>query len=246
MNNLGVLHLASGRYDQGSELLTTALEILREVSGDEHPQTLQTFVNAGIVRYRLGEFEDAIEIMEEALELHERIRGRNHASTLSVANSLAAMYARVGREEERERILTETLAAQRETLGENHFDTLITRMNLAKVRYDREEYAAAEPEYAEIVAKFEQHYPEHFIGAIVRTMQGRCFMEMEQYQEAETAFTEAYTKLTTIFDATHNDAREVARTLADLYTRLDRPEDAARWKAASEAQPPTQTPDGDG
>jgi len=188
MNNLGALHLSSGRYREGLELLTAALAILRDVNGDEHPQTLQTMVNTGVVHYRLDEFEKAIEILEEALELHKRIRGENHASTLSVANSLAATYGRVGRNQERERILTETLAAQRETLGENHFDTVITRMNLAKVAYDRGDYVGAEPEYADVAARFEEHYPDHFIGAIVRTMQGRCLMEMSQYDKAEAAF----------------------------------------------------------
>lgn len=234
MNNLGVLYVYTGRFEEAAEILPKTLEILREVGGDENPQTLQTMANLGAAYQRLGRLDDAIAVFEQALPLHERVLGPEHRATLVTAANLAALYGMRGEQGKRESLLTKTLATQRRVLGEDHMDTLMTRMNLAKVSYDRGEYEAAESEYADINARFSEHYPDHFLGGVVRTMHGRCLMELRRYEAAEGELKAAYEQVVATLGVQDRHTREIATTLADLYTRWDHPEEARGWREAGD------------
>lgn len=234
LNNLAALYIYTGRFPEAADAFPRALEILREKRGERHPQSMQAMANLGVTYHRLGRHADAVAVLEEALPLHREVLGPRHRSTLQVAASLASIYGRVGERDKQEQLLSETLAAQRTLLGENHLDTLVTRMNLAKVSYDRRQFDVAEPEYSELVARFGAHYPDHFLGSIVRTMQGRCLMELVRFTDAERELLGAHEGMAAKLGPRHDHTREVARTLADLYTRWERPQEAERWRAIAE------------
>jgi tetratricopeptide (TPR) repeat protein/predicted Ser/Thr protein kinase len=230
MNNLVVLYNYTGRDAATAELLPRTLEILREVHGDTHPQTMLAMVNLGVTYFRLGQTEEAIPLLEEALALRTSVFGAEHRRTLSVASSLAAGYGRVGRHEDQESLLRETLAVQERVLGADHFDTILSRMNLAKAPYDRQEYEAARAGYARAAEQFAAHYPDHFLGSVSRMMLGRCLARLERFEAAEVELTRAYDRLVTLVGAEHRHALEAASDLADLYTRWGKSEQAERWR----------------
>jgi len=232
MNNLATLYVYTGRHEQAAAMFVRALAVLRAVHGDHHPQTLQTLGNLGGAYNALRRIDDAITTLEESLALHRAALGPEHRSTLLVAGNLAAVYGAKGRNDERAALLAETLAAQERVLGENALDTLVTRMNLAKVAYDRKDYPTAEADYGALLARFETHFPQHFFAGVVRTMHGRCLMELTEYERAEAALLKAHELFVSIFGASHRNSIEAATTLVDLYTRWNRPADADRWRAA--------------
>ncbi|MBK7403100.1 MAG: serine/threonine protein kinase [Phycisphaerales bacterium] len=231
INNLATLDAYTGHDAEAAEMFAHALTILRKVGGDRHPQTLQTMANLGGVYSRLRRYDDAAATLEAALPLHRDVLGPEHRSTLLVASNLAAVYGFLGRQEEKRALLSQTLEVQRRVLGEQHLDTLVTRLNLAKVAYDGGDFAEAEPAYADLVRLFTANYPEHFLGGVARTMHGRCLMELECFEEAEAELTGAYDQISGRMGAGHNHAKEIASTLADLYTRWGRAADAATWSA---------------
>lgn len=231
MNNLGVLYSDLGRREESAAMLERALPALRFASGDRHPQTLQTLANLGVLRYQLGDYDRAVEFLEEAKRLHAEVLGPGHADTLAVSSNLAAVYNRAGRPADGEALLRQTLTAQTDALGENHFNTLLTRMNLAKTDYDRADYARAQSEYADLVERFAEFHPDHFIGVIVQTMLGRTLTNLEQYDEAETVLTAAYDRMEAMFGPDDPRSRGIAGALVDLYEASERPEDTDSWRA---------------
>lgn len=236
LNNLAAVQQARGDLEPAAETMRAALDALRASSGEKHPQTLQTMMNLGVITHRLGRTAEAIDVIEPALALHREVLGPEHRSTLLVAGNLAALYGIVGRTGEQTTLLEDTLALQRSRLGETHFDTLMTRMTLAKTAYDRAEHALAADRYQALAADFAEAYPDHFMGGIARTMRGRCLMELERFEEAESALIPAYDHMAATVGPEHGHAAEVARTLADLYGRWGRHEQQERW--ASLAGPP--------
>lgn len=230
MNNLVVLYNYTGRNADSAELLPRMLAVLREVHSDTHPQTMLAMVNLGVTYLRLQRDEEAIPLLEEALTLRTSVFGAEHRRTLSVASSLAAGYGRVGLYEKQEALLTETLAAQERVLGPQHFDTILTRMNLARVPYDRGDYEAAAIGYANAAEQFAAHYPDHFLGSVSRMMHGRCLLRLERYEASERELRQAYERFAVLLGAEHRHAHEAAADLADLYTSWGRPDRAEHWR----------------
>lgn len=235
MNNLVVVYNYTGRTEQSAKILPRALAASRRLYGDAHRQTALAMVNLGVTYFRLGRTEEAIELLEEAIRVRTQVLGEEHRRTLSASSSLATMYGRVGRMEERQQMLARTLEIQRRVLGPDHFDTLLSRMNLAKVDYDRSLFGEAARAYAEVGEGFETHYPDHFFSGVCRMMCGRSLTELGRHEEAEASLLRAHRHFVATLGEGHRHVSEVARDLAHLYEVMGQTEDAAAWSERANA-----------
>jgi len=237
MNNLIVVYNHTGREAKTLTLLPRALDVLREVHGDAHPQTVSAMVNLGVTYLRLRRNEEGIELLEEAYALRQRVLGQEHRRTLGVASSLAVGYGRAGRDEEQESLLVKTLAIQEREIGMEHIDTILTRMNLARVAYNRKQYESAASQYGNAADQFLTHFPDHFFGGISSMMQGRCLTSLERFEDAEEALMRSYDQIALTLGREHQHAFEAASDLVTLYARWERPEQVERWKLATVPTP---------
>ena len=111
--------------------LSAAVEVIEDVLGPNHPDTLATRNNLAFAYDSVGRFDEAIELYERVLADQERVLGPDHPDTLTSRNNLASAYDSVERFDEAIELYERVLADQERVLGPDHPDTLTTRNNLA-------------------------------------------------------------------------------------------------------------------
>ena len=111
--------------------LSAAVEVIEDVLGPDHPDTLIARDNLAGAYEDVGRFDEAIELSERVLAEQERVLGPDHPKTLTVRNNLAGAYHSAGRFDEAIELLERVLVGSERVLGPDHPDTLMTRNNLA-------------------------------------------------------------------------------------------------------------------
>ena len=91
-----------GRLEEAEAEHRAVLEIRRRVSGEEHPDTLDSRNNLALVLGDLGRLEEAEAEHRAVLEIRRRVLGEEHPDTLTSRNNLASVLNGLGRLEEAE------------------------------------------------------------------------------------------------------------------------------------------------
>jgi tetratricopeptide (TPR) repeat protein len=138
-------------------------------------------------------------------------------------------------------LLAELLAIRRRVLGDRHPDTITTLGNHAAALWWAKRYADAAPAFHEYVILCDQIRPaNHPSCAERRKGEGKALRELGRYPEAEQALLDAYARKTKAEGAQFGGPAEVARELAELYRRWDKPAQMQEWLArAGDPAPPT-------
>lgn len=84
MNNLGALHRQMGDNFEARPLLESAMEMRRQVLGNEHVHTLSSISNLGSVLNEIGDHKRGLDLLKEAVESARRVLGPRHPKTLSL------------------------------------------------------------------------------------------------------------------------------------------------------------------
>ncbi len=145
MDAIALIELQQGRLTEAIELTERQIEIMTELDGAEHPDTL-------IVRSRLASTfiyseqpERAEQALTELIEIQGRVMGEEHPNTFGTRANLASLYLRTGRYAEAEAIYVELLPLEERVLGSDHPSVQITRGNLGVVYNRTRRYDLARP-----------------------------------------------------------------------------------------------------
>ena len=111
--------------------LSAAVEVIEDVLGTDHPDTLMVRNNLAFAYRSVGRFDEAIELYERVLADQKWVLGPDHPNTLTTRSNLAGAYRSVGRFDEAIELFEWVLADRVRVLGPDHPDTLATRNNLA-------------------------------------------------------------------------------------------------------------------
>jgi tetratricopeptide (TPR) repeat protein len=129
-NNLGLFLWALNRFEEAAEINRRTLELRREVSGDDAPETIRARLRVALDVRTRGDFVAA---REENQAIHQRaaqLFGERDPLTLQTAHDLAVSTRLCG-EYEAARSLDDTTSALRaDVLGEHASDTLLSRSGL--------------------------------------------------------------------------------------------------------------------
>ncbi len=87
----------TGRREEDLRMTLRALELRRQVFGDDHAETAKSYNNLGLCYSNLGRFELAAENARRAAEIQERVLGPNHPNLILPLSNLAEYLAAVGR-----------------------------------------------------------------------------------------------------------------------------------------------------
>ena len=147
LNQLGLFIYEQSEYKEVEPLLEGALEIYREVLGEEHPAIATSLNNLAVLYESQGRYEEAEPLYERGLEIRRKVSGEEHPDTAGSLNNLAAFYASQGRYEEAEPLYKRGLEIRRKLLGEEHPDTAGSLNNLAMLYESQGRYEEAEPLY---------------------------------------------------------------------------------------------------
>lgn len=128
---VGIFLREDGKFGDSEKLLSRAVKIFSEVSGDDDESTLRSHAQLAWTLYvELGRPEQAAEILQSTLwSLRALSFGDDHPNTLC---RVAATYYFQGRLDDAFALDEQVLAARcRKVLGEDHPDTLRAKINLA-------------------------------------------------------------------------------------------------------------------
>ena len=81
-----------GKLKDSERLNVRGYEILQELLGEEHPDTLTSMNNLAATYWRQRKLEDAADLYEKTLERQRRILGEEHPDTLTSMHNLATTY----------------------------------------------------------------------------------------------------------------------------------------------------------
>jgi tetratricopeptide (TPR) repeat protein len=141
--NLGSVYRTQGRTAEAENMLTQALELARQTTGEDRL--------LGVITSRLGAFYSESGTPERGRPLLNQAIAMLHTPALSspaelayACNSLGMLDLRAGAWQTGETNLREAVSAATDSLGESHPDTAIYEANLALALYNQGRYDGAE------------------------------------------------------------------------------------------------------
>lgn len=130
------------KFDEAQELCQQRLDILLEVKGENHPDTIECkgFLMPYILN-GLGESESAEKLSRHASELTKKLYGPDHPHTLKVSTLLQTALRLNRKYDEAETLARHVLSVSEKVLGQDHRETLVSVSELANtLRYQKNYY----------------------------------------------------------------------------------------------------------
>jgi tetratricopeptide (TPR) repeat protein len=180
------------RYEEVEPLYAQALQLMKKLFGEEHPDVALMTNNLAELYHAQGRYEQAEPLLEQALELRRRLRGEEHPEIAASINNLAALYHVQGRYEEAELLFEKSLKLWKKLFGTEHPGVTHSLNNLAELYRVQERYEEAKPlldEALELTKRLRGE--EHPDVAISMNNLALLYHAQEQYEEAESLFEQA-------------------------------------------------------
>jgi serine/threonine protein kinase len=223
---------ARGRLGEAEKECTELLPLLRSVAGPEHLETLGLINNqAGVLtlRQRHGE---ACKLFEECLPGLRRLLGEDNVEVVRASILYGTCLGSAGRLAEAE-ALFDRVGPVLHRLPASDSGLLVAQTQYGLVLLKLGKLAKAEPAWREVAELRRQKLGRgHWLIGEAETMLGVCLVGQGRYAEAEPVLLSGHKTMASAWfppapAATIGLARQ---TLATLYDRWGKPEQAAAWR----------------
>jgi tetratricopeptide (TPR) repeat protein len=124
--------MAQGRFDDALRLSRQALRARREVLGEDHPATAQSYNIVASCLHHQARHAEAVAHFLKGLAAYRKAFGDDHPHTATACNTVGFALERQGKLAEAFPFLQKGLDVRRRALGEDHPDTATSRLNLAR------------------------------------------------------------------------------------------------------------------
>jgi CHAT domain-containing protein/tetratricopeptide (TPR) repeat protein len=108
-NNIGFLHIATGRYKTGERRIRLALRVRRQTLPPDHPEIANSLNNLGDLYVRNGAYKKARKMFDKALRIRAAAAVTDTGSKASSSNNMAALYGKLGDYASAENLFQEAL-----------------------------------------------------------------------------------------------------------------------------------------
>jgi serine/threonine-protein kinase len=164
MDTMGEVYRLLGLYDKALPLSQGALEIRREILGDEHLDVASSATNLAELHSKRGEYAEAEALFLEALEIQRHLLGDMHPSVIENLNNLTVLRYNQGDIDGAEPLLREALVMTRRLHGDVHPDVAAAMNNLAFVLVAKGDLDGAESLMRESVALHRRYRSDGHTG----------------------------------------------------------------------------------
>jgi tetratricopeptide (TPR) repeat protein len=231
LNNLGVLLLLQGRFEEALPLLEEAVAIYRRVAGDRHPELAKGLENLGNVYYRQREFDRTLALLDEVMTMRREVLGADSPEVARTLNNMGMVNNAAGRPEQAEELLRQALTGLERAYGADHPDLASSHWSLAHVLWGQGKLDEAEVELRAAVAIAEQAYPEGSAGrAAYRLPLGNLLAEQRRFADAEPMVLSAYETFLATDGPEGPRTADAAAWLVKLYDAWGRTSEADRYR----------------
>ena len=238
LSYLGGLLSERGRHAEALPLQQEALALVEATVGADHPYGAFALNDLSITQVELGEHEAALAALDRALAISRDHLGRDHPFTATMLYNRASVLRDLGRSDEALEAYTEALAARRRALPEGHQEIGTSLVGLGNLLRTLGRPAEAEPLLREALAIREAGLPSpHRVTAVAQGNLGLALLAQRRFEEAEGHLQASHRMLQALSDAEPDRLDQARKHLVELYEAWERPEEAARYRAAAGAAP---------
>jgi tetratricopeptide (TPR) repeat protein len=224
---IGRFYLGQGNYELAEPPYLQALERLKKVLGNDHPDVAQSLNNLAALYHHQGRYEDAEPLYLQALELWKKVLGNDHPDVAQSLNNLALLYTNQGRYKEAEPLYLQALELRKKVLGSDHPDVAQSLNNLALLYTNQGRYEEAKPLYLQALELWKKVLGnDHPNVAQSLNNLAQLYHYQGRYEEAEPLFLQALECLKELLGNDHPDVAQSLNNLAFLYYNQGRYEDA--------------------
>ena len=220
---LGNTYRNLGDFEAAERHLKRVVQIRRDESGEEHPQTIYaTFRLCGAL-WEAGRIAEAHPLCLKTVERSKRVLGKEHRTTLRSMNILALVREALADHDGAEQLFREILVTSHKAFGQTDMITLLAVGNLAGVVRKAGRHEEAEILYLEALELRRQVLGEDHPYAIdsLRGL-GLLRAEQERYEEAEKLLTESLEKRRRVQGREHERTIHNMVRLGWVYTEQQR------------------------
>ena len=231
LHNLGSTLRRLQRMDEAGQCLQEALDMRRELLGDDLSVGL-TLGELAQWAFAQRDLESAKEYLSQQVELYRRIHHDRHPTVAAALNDYAFLVRKTEGDECALQIYEEVLAIRRETLGPDHPDVAATLSEIGLIQAAGGDFTRGLENLQQALkirrrALGDQH---DGVASSLRNLASTLCRAGRQ-PEAPPLLIESYS----IFERNHGPespaAAVVANMLARVYDILEQPAEVARWRA---------------
>jgi len=212
---------SQGKFAEGIAPCRKAMEIRRELLGQNHPDYANSVNNLAVLYQNMGDYAKAELLHRDAAEVRKRTLGENHPDYATSLNNLAALYLAMGNYGQAEPLLRQALEIEKRVLGKNHPDYATGLNNLAVLYRDMGEYAKAEPLFREALeigkTALGENHPNYASGLNNLAM---LYQSMGEYTKAEPLLRQALEIIKRATGENHPNYASSLNNLAMLYQSM--------------------------
>ncbi len=234
MNNLAAAYHGAGRSDDAIAQLLDAIPRMKLTLGAHHRETINSIYNLATAYRDTKQFAKAIELYRDNLELLRQTRGALDAETLATLNNLAECCMDAHDYDQAEQALSELVEAKRSAYGPEHFNTIVSTAFLGHCLLRQGKFQQAEPILRVCLPILQQQQPNGLLRYVAASMLGESLARQKNFAEAEPLLLEGYQGLHDRRENIPPQGKvyvvEAVQRLIDLYTMLEKPDEAVKWK----------------
>jgi tetratricopeptide (TPR) repeat protein len=224
---LAELYRKQGRYEEADTGYQQALEIFKDLRGENHPDVAISLNNLASLYQSQGRYEKAEPLYKQTVEIFKGLRGENHPDVAISLNNLAELYRNQGRYEQAESLYQQAFTILKLLWGENHPHVATSLNNLASLYQSQEQYEKAEPLYKQTLNIFKglrgENHPD--VATSLNNL-AELYRKQRRYEEAEPLSIKALQMTQHLLGKHHPHVAQSLNNLGLLYSNQKRYEEA--------------------
>jgi tetratricopeptide (TPR) repeat protein len=182
----------AGRFREALPLREQVAAIRHKVLGEDHPDTVQSYVSVASNLHDQGRHQEAEAGSRKALALCRKVLGEDHPDTGKAYSTLAQILNDQGLYRGAEEAFRKALDITAAALGEEHVDTAMSYNNLATSLQNQGLYVEAEKAFRKALALYRKVLGEnHGDLAIAHNNLASTLEAQGKYADAEQGFRRA-------------------------------------------------------
>ncbi|MFO0810951.1 MAG: serine/threonine-protein kinase [Gemmataceae bacterium] len=223
------------QVDAAETLYRDGLAICRAATGKARAMDIDALSGVSKVLGARNRMADALPVMREAADRAEAVYGPLDQRTIILRGYVGEAYFVLGDYTAAVPVLADTLEKRRRVISPTHPSTYTTQGLLADCWYYQRKIDEAEAAYREVLAGYLATMPaDNPLIPHTRSRLAACLVVRGKFAEAEPLLLEANAALAKPPVTNPAWLRRNRSTLAVMYERWGKPEEAAKWKPPQE------------
>jgi CHAT domain-containing protein/tetratricopeptide (TPR) repeat protein len=224
LKNAMVLHVKgigcyySAKYDSALVYYFKALQIRKDILGDNHILVATSFNNIGNIYLSKSQFDTALDYFIKSLEIRKQNLGEKHVDVAASYNNIGLVYYSKSAYDKALEYHFKSLALRRELLGEKHNDVAISYNNIAVVYFFNSAYDKASEYYQKSLDIWAQLYgPVHAYVATCYLGIGNVYNRKTDYDKALDYYHKSLEIMKLILGELHPNVASVYSNIGAIY-----------------------------